>query len=292
MIQRNVPGHARADVAAPVLERRDVRLHARRADRERRGEREHDARVAEREEEADPERTLLLLQELARRVVDRRDVVGVERVAQPEGVRKRAEPGERRVRAREEQEEAPAERCGGARPRRRSRRGEATRRGRGRGSSGASGYLTFGSAWTVIATPATTMTTAETAGKDAQRETVEAAPGERRAREDGDEADPGDREREPERERDDQDEAERDPVERDRGEQHDERRRARQRAAGDADREQAAEPGSRLRRMAMVMAVVVVTWPWRCARSCSQSRKPRAENGGADHDDGDARRSH
>ena len=71
-------------------------------------EREHDRRVAEREEEADAERALALLEQLAGGVVDRRDVVGVERVPQPERVGERAEARERRVAARVVEEEAPA----------------------------------------------------------------------------------------------------------------------------------------------------------------------------------------
>ena len=86
MIQRKVPGDAGADRAAVVLERRDLRVDGARRDREAGGEREDDRRVAEREEEADAERPLALLEQLPRRVVDRGDVVGVEGVAQAEGV--------------------------------------------------------------------------------------------------------------------------------------------------------------------------------------------------------------
>ena len=62
--------------------------------------------MAEREEEAGAERPLPVLQQLARRVVDRRDVVGVEGVPQPERVRERGEAGQRRV-ARQVVEEQP-----------------------------------------------------------------------------------------------------------------------------------------------------------------------------------------
>ena len=59
MIHRNVPETRRADVAAVVLERRDLRVDASLAAIARpRGEQEHDRRVAEREEEADAERPL------------------------------------------------------------------------------------------------------------------------------------------------------------------------------------------------------------------------------------------
>src|SRR5205823_11025579 len=62
--------------------------------------------VAEREEEAGAERALSVLQQLPRRIVDRRDVVGVEGVPEPEGVRERGEAGQRRV-ARQVVEEEP-----------------------------------------------------------------------------------------------------------------------------------------------------------------------------------------
>ena len=42
--------------------------------------------MAERKEEADADRALALLHQLARDVVDRRDMVGVDRVAQAEGI--------------------------------------------------------------------------------------------------------------------------------------------------------------------------------------------------------------
>ena len=63
-------------------------------DRQAEGDRDqqHHGRVAEREEEAHADRLLALLQQLARGVVDGRDVVGVEGVAQPEGVGEAAEP--------------------------------------------------------------------------------------------------------------------------------------------------------------------------------------------------------
>ena len=47
---------------------------------------DHDGRMAERKEEADADRPLALLHQLARDVVDRRDMIGVDRVAQAEGI--------------------------------------------------------------------------------------------------------------------------------------------------------------------------------------------------------------
>ena len=84
------PGHSGADHARGGLQRRAVVLHlaGQRADPdgEEQREREDHGRVPEGEEEPDAERPLAVVHELARRVVDGRDVVCVERVAQPEGV--------------------------------------------------------------------------------------------------------------------------------------------------------------------------------------------------------------
>src|SRR5213592_1994914 len=77
--------------------------------RRNRPETEDDRRVAEREEEAGSERPLPVLQQLPCRVVDRRDVVGVEGMPQPEGVRKRGKTGQRRVPRQVVEEEPEAE---------------------------------------------------------------------------------------------------------------------------------------------------------------------------------------
>ena len=103
------PRDARPDGSAVLLERRDPRADGLRREREPRREREDDRRVSEREEEADAEGALAVLEELPGGVVDRRDVVGVEGVAQPERVREHAEPGQRGVAARVPEEQAPAE---------------------------------------------------------------------------------------------------------------------------------------------------------------------------------------
>ena len=65
--------------------------------------------MPEREEEADAHRALAVLQQLASGVVDRGDVVGVERVTQPEGVGERTEAGQGRVGAGVVEEQPPAE---------------------------------------------------------------------------------------------------------------------------------------------------------------------------------------
>ena len=84
------------DEARDVVQRRRVVRHlpAQRAEPERaqQGQGEHDARVPEREEEADAQRPPALGHELARGVVDRRDVVGVEGVTHAQRVRGHAEP--------------------------------------------------------------------------------------------------------------------------------------------------------------------------------------------------------
>jgi hypothetical protein len=65
-------------------------------DRDDEGEDEHDGGVAHREEEPDADRPPAALEHQPRRVVDRGDVVGVERVPDPEHVRQRARARERR----------------------------------------------------------------------------------------------------------------------------------------------------------------------------------------------------
>ena len=95
-----------ADRRPVGLQRRDRSSASSRGHRQPGREREDDRRVAEREEEAGAERALPVLQQLPCRVVDRRDVVGVEGVPQPERVRERGEAGQRRI-ARQVVEEQP-----------------------------------------------------------------------------------------------------------------------------------------------------------------------------------------
>ena len=90
------PG-SRVQRRAVVLRLAGQRRHA---EREEQRKHEDDRRVPEREEEADAQRPLALAHELARRVVDRRDVIGVERVAQPQRVRRQAHAGARTRRRR------------------------------------------------------------------------------------------------------------------------------------------------------------------------------------------------
>ena len=148
-----------------------------------------------------------------------------------------------------------------------------------REKAGSSGHqlLTFGSAWTVIATPATTMTSAETAGSDAEQQAVEAAARERRAsrgRRRGRcpvivSASPSENatiRTRPNASRCSEIAASSTTSADGHGRS----------AARDADREQAAEarcaaPVRRGRGREWWCA-----WPWRCARACSQSRTARA----------------
>ena len=82
-----------ADDSAHLLERIEARGKRRRGECDADRHEHHDRRVAERKEKADANRTLALLHELAGDVVDRRDMVGVDCVAQAEriGQQRRAE---------------------------------------------------------------------------------------------------------------------------------------------------------------------------------------------------------
>ena len=217
-----------------------------RRDREVAASAKHDRRVAEREEEADAERPLALLQQLPGRVVDRRDVVRVEGVAQAEGVREHAEAGERRIRARVPDEQAPAERRGAGRRRRRSRRGGSHSARLSVRVQRRMVYLTFGRARAVMATPATRMTSGaeRPGGRGSRRPSKRRRAANARFASTATSPTPVIESASPSAERDDQDEPESDPVERDRREQHDERRRAREQPAGDADRKQAPQAAS------------------------------------------------
>ena len=99
---------ARADKGSDVPQLGQLLLHGRR--REHDGEREDadDARMAEREEEADAQRPSAFLQQVTHRVVDGGDMVGVESVPEPEEIRDQAEPDQRGITGRVAEEESPA----------------------------------------------------------------------------------------------------------------------------------------------------------------------------------------
>ena len=111
---------------------------------------------------------------------------------------------------------------------------------------------TFGSARTVMATPATTITSALTAGRNRISPPFRSKRPNARLARTASEPDARDREREPEAEGDDQQQPERDAMQRDRREQDDERRRAGQEAARDRRRRAGR---ACLRRLVVVMVM-------------------------------------
>ena len=91
MLMTAMANRKSADALAPII--RPTAFNEFEARGERRGrerdadrQRDHHGRVAERKEEADPDRALALLHQFAGDVVDRGDVIGVDRMAQAERV--------------------------------------------------------------------------------------------------------------------------------------------------------------------------------------------------------------
>jgi hypothetical protein len=76
----------------------DRPLQGAHAERDQQRQREHDRRVTEGEPEPDAQRALAFLHQLAGRVVDRRDVIGIERMPQPERVGRHPDPDRERAR--------------------------------------------------------------------------------------------------------------------------------------------------------------------------------------------------
>ena len=68
---------------------------------------QHDCRVAEREHEADSDRTLAFLHQLARHIVDGRNMVGVHGVAQAEAVGEKRRSQQQRIVAKRESRPKP-----------------------------------------------------------------------------------------------------------------------------------------------------------------------------------------
>ena len=68
--------------------------------------------MAEREEKADGDGTFALLHQLARHVVDRRDVVGIDRVAQPERVGQECGADQHRIIVKRDQRPQPGQYIG------------------------------------------------------------------------------------------------------------------------------------------------------------------------------------
>ena len=69
--------------------------------------------MAEREEQADADRPLALLHQLARDVVDRRDMVGIDRVAKAERVGQERGADQHRIIAERDQRPNPRQNVGG-----------------------------------------------------------------------------------------------------------------------------------------------------------------------------------
>ena len=86
-----------------------------RAGRQRDGGRRehHHGRMAEREEEADADRPLALLHQLARHIVDRRDVVGIDGVAKPERIGQEGGADQHRIIVKRDQRPNPGQHIGG-----------------------------------------------------------------------------------------------------------------------------------------------------------------------------------
>ena len=77
------------------------------------GGQHHHRRMAEREKEADADRPLALLHQLARHVVDRRDMVGIDGVAQTERVGQESGADQHRIIAKRDQRPNPRQHIGG-----------------------------------------------------------------------------------------------------------------------------------------------------------------------------------
>ena len=74
-------GHSRSDDAAHAFENIEATLQGGRGNREGDRERDNNRGMSKREEQSDPDRTPAFLHQLARHVVDGRDMIGVKGVA-------------------------------------------------------------------------------------------------------------------------------------------------------------------------------------------------------------------
>ena len=103
----------RADGAADELEAVEAAFERAGGQRDDGGGEHHDGRMAEREEEADADRPLALLHQLARHVVDRRDMVGIDGVAQTERIGQEGGADQHRIIAKRDQRPNPGQNIGG-----------------------------------------------------------------------------------------------------------------------------------------------------------------------------------
>jgi hypothetical protein len=99
--------HRRADDAAHLPEFGEPGLDRRGRERNRGGGRDHHGRMAERKEQTDGHRPLAILHELAGDIVDCGDVVGIDRVTQPERVRDDGAPEQHRMVVEEQERGRP-----------------------------------------------------------------------------------------------------------------------------------------------------------------------------------------
>jgi hypothetical protein len=106
-------GHAGADQAADLLEMVEPRLQ--RADRKRHEDRrdDHDGRMPQREEEPDRNRPLPRLHQLACHIVDRRDVIGINRMTETERIGQQRGSEQNRIVPERDQRPEPGQAIGG-----------------------------------------------------------------------------------------------------------------------------------------------------------------------------------
>ncbi len=102
-----------ADDAAEILQGQKLCLDGKGGDRHHRRQRHHDAGMAEREEQADADRALTLLHQLAGDIVDGGDVVGIDGVAQTEAIGQKGGAEQHRVVVEADHRRQPSQHIGG-----------------------------------------------------------------------------------------------------------------------------------------------------------------------------------
>ena len=106
-------GHARADEPTDVVPRCEIGAQRSRRRRDRHRREDDDGRMAERKEQARRHRTLPILHQLSRDVVDRRDVVRVDGVSQAEAVRQQRRTQQQRIVTKGHERPRPGAEVGG-----------------------------------------------------------------------------------------------------------------------------------------------------------------------------------
>ena len=102
-------GNRGADVSADLLERSHMRLSPLGRQSQKQRHEEHDGRMAQREEESDAVRVPFQLDKLAHGIVDRRDMIRVERVAQAQRVGEHSQPKQHGSRSGRHEQHADAQ---------------------------------------------------------------------------------------------------------------------------------------------------------------------------------------